>query len=155
PLDDGGAPITTYVASIPLGGGECVWSEGPLECTIPVGNSTYSVSVIAANGQASSPPSAPISVTVPVVPSAPQDVHALGASGQAKVMWSPPGSIGVPVSSYRVVASPGGQTCEWHSGPLTCTVTGLVDETPYTFTVTGFNDEGEGDTAAPSAEVVV
>ena len=79
--------------------------------------------------------------TVPVgtatSPGVPRDVKVDAGDGQATVTWAAPVSDGgSPITSYTVTASPGGSTCTWTSGPLSCVVTGLSNGTAYTFTVT-------------------
>ena len=56
------------------------------------------------------------------------------------------------LTGYTVTSSPGGHTCT--SATTTCTVTGLTNFTPYTFTVTATN-AGAADQRAqrPSAAV--
>jgi hypothetical protein len=55
------------------------------------------------------------------------------------------------VSTYQVVASPGGRTCLTSS--LTCTVEGLANGTSYTFTVKALNGAGWSLASAPSNAV--
>ena len=57
---------------------------------------------------------------------------------QVPVTWiASPTTGGSAITSYTVTASPGGQTCTTPNGTTTnCTVTGLTNGTPYTFTVT-------------------
>jgi len=79
-----------------------------------------------------------------------------GASGnsQVSVSWDVPANNGgSPITSYIVTASPGGQTCTWSSGPLTCTVDGLTNGIAYTLTVVAINANGPGPPSAPSAPV--
>jgi hypothetical protein len=70
------------------------------------------------------------------------------------VSWTPPASDGgSPVTSYEVVAQPGGQTCTWTSGLTRCTVAGLDNGVSYTFRVTATTAEGVSTPSAPSAPV--
>jgi hypothetical protein len=64
---------------------------------------------------------------------------------------------GYPVESYTVTASPGGATCTTTVGvtpdPLRCTVQGLTNGQPYTFTVRAANEVGDSPESAASASV--
>jgi uncharacterized repeat protein (TIGR02543 family) len=81
-------------------------------------------------------------------PSAPVLVSAAAGDGQVTVSWSaPPSDGGASITSYTVIASSGGATCSVSAplpSPLQCTVTGLTNGTPYTFTVTATNSIGTG-----------
>jgi len=91
---------------------------------------------------------------LPSPPSAPLAVTAVPTAGGAVVSWSAPASDhGSAVTGYTVMSSPAGKTCSWTSGPLTCTVSGLTNGTPYTFTVTAANSIGPGPASAPSGPV--
>jgi streptogramin lyase len=87
-------------------------------------------------------------------PSAPLDVAATAASGEATVSWTPPLDDGdVALTEYTVTASPGGATCSATPPTTTCTVTGLTNGTTYTFTVVATNTVGEGPASLPSNAV--
>ena len=89
-------------------------------------------------------------------PTAPLNVQATAGQAQATVAWAQAASDGdSPITSYSVTASPGGATCS-QSGPSggQCTVSGLIDGTTYTFTVTATNAVGTGLPSAPSNAVV-
>jgi len=95
--------------------------------------------------------SATISATVPGLPSS---VSAAAGDARATVEWSAPAFTGgTAITGYTVTASPGGRTCAWTSGPLTCAMTGLTNGTAYTFTVRAANAVGVG--AASSASNAV
>lgn len=84
---------------------------------------------------------------------APQSVTAAPGNASATVEWLPPQSSGTfPITEYRAVAYPGGQSC---TNPTTsCVVTGLANGTAYTFTVQAFTALGPGDLSAPSNEII-
>ncbi len=92
-----------------------------------------------------------------VAPSAPSSVVGTSGDGQVVVSWLAPVSnvenSGVAITAYTVTASPGGQTCSWSTGPLSCIVTGLTNGVAYTFTVTATNAAGEGIASDPSSSV--
>lgn len=96
-----------------------------------------------------------ISVVAGQVPGAPASITAVGGNGQAIITWTPPLTTGTgPVTGYTVKAvQDASKECTWTSGPLTCTVTGLTNGTPYTFTVTATNGAGTGAASAPSLTV--
>jgi alpha-tubulin suppressor-like RCC1 family protein len=160
---DGGSPITSYTVTAAPGGQTCTWTSGPLTCTVSglTNGDSYTFTVTATNGVGTGPSSSPSSpVTPATVPDAPQGVSAVPGVNSAAVSWSAPASDGgSPITSYTVTAAdstnpPGGQTCTWTSGPLTCTVTGLATGDVYTFTVTATNAIGTGPASAPSSSVI-
>ncbi len=82
------------------------------------------------------------------VSDAPTSVAGVGGNTQVVVSWNAPvRNGGSTITAYTVTASPGGRTCEWSSGALSCIVTGLTNGTSYTFTVTATNAVG---TSSPS-----
>ena len=112
-------------------------------------NYTFTVTATNADGTgAASAPSAP--VTPSTVPAAPTDVVATAGNASATVSWTAGGDGGSPVTGYTVTSS-GGQTCS--AASTACVVTGLLNATAYTFTVTATNVDGTGAPSAPSAPV--
>ena len=91
-------------------------------------------------------------------PDAPTGVSATsGGNASITVSWTAPSDGGSPITSYTATSN-AGQTCT--SVTTTCSVTGLTNGTPYTFTVTATNSIGTSDpssassAATPAAPVV-
>ncbi len=77
----------------------------------------------------------------------PPRVEAVG-NREVVVSITPPVDNGAPITGYRVTPSgAGAQECS----NTTCTITGLVNGTDYTFTVTAINDVGESPASNSSA----
>jgi len=89
-------------------------------------------------------------------PGAPTGVSASPGNALAVVSWTAPASDGsspfTDPYSYTATSSPGGKTCTT-AGALSCTVTGLVNGTTYTFKVSATNVVGTGPASAASAAV--
>ena len=91
------------------------------------------------------------------VPDAPINASATqsGATGAAVSWAAPVDNGGLPIDKYTVTASPGGTTCTWTSGPLTCTVPGLTKGVQYTFTGAAHNANGYGASSVASNAVLI
>ncbi len=169
PSSSGGATITNYTvkaadSTTPANGGEtCSWTTGTLTCTVTGLNNgdSYTFTVTATNAAGTGPPSAASNAVTPMtVPGAPTIGTATAGNATATVTWTAPTSNGgSPITGYTVTAADsttsanGGETCNWTSGPLTCTVTGLTDGDTYTFKVTAKNSLGAGPASAASNSV--
>ena len=85
-------------------------------------------------------------------PSSPVGVSATPFHASAAVSFSPvPTGLTRPILHYAVTASPGGRQCI--TTTTSCTVTGLADGTPYTFTVTASSMTGPSAPSIASAAV--
>lgn len=88
------------------------------------------------------------------VPGPPTGVTASPGRAQAVVTWTPPSSNGgSPITGYTVTSSPGAKTASVGGSTTTATVTGLTNNTAYTFTVVASNANGKGPASAPSNSV--
>jgi len=91
-------------------------------------------------------------------PDAPTGVAATsGGNASTTVSWTAPSDGGSAITSYTATSN-AGQTCS--SSTTSCSITGLTNGTPYTFTVTATNSIGTSDpssassAATPAAPVV-
>ena len=90
------------------------------------------------------------SVTAPTVPSAPSAVVAMAGNAQATVSWTQPPDGGSAITGYTItpyIGTVAQMPVNVGGGVLTTTITGLVNGTAYTFTVSATNAIGTG---APS-----
>ncbi len=79
--------------------------------------------------------------------SAPRGVHAVAHDASATLHWSPPSTNGgATIDSYTVTSRPDARSCT--TVTTSCTVKGLTNGTPYTFTVVARNAAG---TSPPSS----
>lgn len=92
-------------------------------------------------------------VTANVVPNAPTGVTGVPGNATVAVSWvAPVPNGGTAVTRYTVTSSPSSRRCTSTSA-TTCTVTGLVNGTAYTFTVVARNTAGNSVASAPSSPV--
>jgi subtilisin family serine protease len=85
----------------------------------------------------------------PSVACRPQYVNATVANGSTTLTWTEPASPnGSALTGYTATLSPGGATCSTDSSTLTCTISGLTNNTTYTASVRGINAVGTSVQAA-------
>ena len=152
PVSNGGWAITSYTATSSPHSRTC--TTAGLACTVAglANGVEYTFTVTARNRRGTSP-SSPASQAVWIT--RPTGVHAESgepAAGEIHVSWTPPDSAtsGITISSYEVTSSPGQRTCTATPPDTSCTVTGLVNDQPYTFTVTADRSDGLTATSKPS-----
>jgi hypothetical protein len=155
PSSDGGSAITGYTATSSPDNLTC--ATAGLSCTVSglTDGTPYTFTVTATNAVGPGPASAPsnsVTPAGPTVPGAPTGVSATPGNAQAHVSWTAPSSDGgSAITGYTATSSPDNLTCA--TAGLSCTVSGLTDGTPYTFTVTATNAVGPGPASAPSNSV--
>ncbi len=125
-----------------LGGYGTTWSWTVTSAT--PASVSYTAVIAASNGTSVQAASDSVTVVWTNAPTAPSGVGAVGTHNSAVVSWTGAMSPSGPITSYTAKAMPGGKTCTWTAGPLTCTITGLVDRTDYVITVTATNASGTG-----------
>ncbi|MFM8529993.1 MAG: fibronectin type III domain-containing protein, partial [Ilumatobacteraceae bacterium] len=85
-------------------------------------------------------------------PGSPRNVTAGASPNSATVSWSPPTSSGAGViTSYTVVSNPGAFTCT--TTTTSCTITGLLSNQDYTFSVTATTELGSSPVPGVSGRV--
>jgi hypothetical protein len=154
--DTGGSPITGYAVTSDPDAQTCM-TDGDLSCTVTglTDGTPYTFTVTATNAIGTSEPSdasADVTPSAPTVPAAPSGVAGAPGDSQVTVSWVAPDTGGSPITGYTVTSDPDAQTC-MTDGDLSCTVTGLTNGTPYTFTVTATNNVGTSDPSDPSDAV--
>lgn len=89
---------------------------------------------------------------LPGAPSAPTGVVGTAGNSSVSVTWGVPVHTGgSAITTYEVTSSPGAATCS--TSTTSCTVTGLINGTSYTFTVTAANSVNTSSPSSPSAAV--
>jgi hypothetical protein len=84
-------------------------------------------------------------------PDAPTGVSATsGGDASTTVSWTAPSDGGSAITGYTATSN-AGQTCS--SATTSCSVTGLTNGTPYTFTVTATNSIGTSDPSSASSAI--
>jgi hypothetical protein len=153
PAGNGGPPISQYDVTAldpsEQAAGTCSTTTISLtpSCVVTglTNGTAYTFRVTATNEVGTSKRSAPSDAIIPTVkPSPPQHLGVSSSPGMATLSWEAPISEGASaITSYLVTANPGGKTCSWISGPLSCSIAGLASAGHYTFTVKALNAEGK------------
>ena len=140
-----------YVMTTSPGGGTCSSTTSTCSITGLTNGQIYTVSI---SGTDSFNTGVFIRNAMPVGPAVPAiDVNATARSRSLAVAWTlgEGDSAGI---TYTATATPGGKKCSVMSG-TSCTITGLVNNTPYSVSVSANNGIGdEIDSAAISATPV-
>ncbi len=159
PASDGGSAITGYtVTSNPGGGTDSNAGSTSLSHVITglTNGTAYTFTVTATNSVGTGLASdASAAVTPATVPGAPTIGTATAGDGQATVSFSAPASDGgSTITGYTVTSYPAdGTDSDAGSTSLSHVITGLINGTAYTFTVTATNSMGTSATSDASAAV--
>jgi hypothetical protein len=113
---------------------------------------TYQLSVRTVGPGGTSAPAAGPAVR-PGTPLPPTNVQGSPGDSTVSVTWTAPTSDGgASVTAYQVTASPGDRSCL--STTPSCLVTGLTNDTDYTFDVTAVNAVGRSLPSSPSPQIM-
>lgn len=147
-----GTPLELVSATL-IGGTANVSISGGQVLITPdvnfVGVATITYRVMDATGDETRAAEGTIRLTVRGRPSVPTAPVATEVGDRMVVLrWTPPAANGAEITSYQVTASPGGvvTTC----AATTCTISNLVNDTEYTFTLTATNEVGISDPSPAS-----
>jgi chitodextrinase len=155
PTSDGGSAIIDYTVTSSPGAFTATDTGTTITVTGLSNGTAYTFTVTARNSVGSSDPSSASNSVTPfaaTVPGAPTGASATAGNAQATVSFTAPSSNGgSAIIDYTVTSSPGGFTATDTSSPIT--VTGLSNDTAYTFTVTARNSVGSGNSSSPSNSV--
>jgi hypothetical protein len=154
PGSNGGSAITGYTVTSNPGAKTCT-TTGALSCSVGgLSNGTsYTFTVRATNGVGTGLQQRERSGRPAHRPGCADEVAAQPGNTSALVSWGVPASNGgSAITGYTVTSNPGAKTCTT-TGALSCTVGGLSNGTPYTFTVRATNGVGTGPVSAASAAV--
>jgi len=164
PSDNGGLSLTYTVVANP-GGASCTTTGTSCVVTGLTNGTSYTFRVTAKNAAGTSQGSQPSSAATPsaaasiatvigTVPGSPTDVKVVPGWKRATISWTPPtDNGGQQVFSFKVTASPEGQSCITF-GAQACTITGLSARKQHTFSVVATNALGDS-AAAKVASVAL
>jgi hypothetical protein len=148
PTVDGGLPVINYTVTATHSGGSSSASatSSPYTMTGLLSNTSYTFTVIANNGAAPSAPSNSITRSITTVPDNPTSVTAVDVgtsraydNGAATITFTPPtNNGGALITSYSAIS--GTKSGTNTASPIS--VTTLLSNTPYTFTVRAINSNG-------------
>ncbi|ROR65979.1 Ig-like domain-containing protein [Agrococcus jenensis] len=154
PYQNEGRPLRVISAEIVAGDGAV--SNTDREVTVTPGTDfsgvlTVRYTVEDATERIERQVSGTLTLNVKARPDAPPrpNVDAVGDS-EVTLTWAPPSANGAPITGYVVRSTDG--AISFPCSATTCTITGLVNNTTYTFQVVAQNEVGDSDPSAASNE---
>lgn len=162
PASDGGQPVTSYIITPYIGASpQTPINTGDTDLDYLVTGLTngtaYTFTVSAVNSVGTSSPSSPSSAITPAtVPTAPSNVAGTAGDSEVDLTWDAPSSNGgAAITGYTITPYIGAtpQTPVVVGNVLSHTVTGLTNDTEYTFTVFATNSVGNSSPSSPSAGI--
>jgi uncharacterized repeat protein (TIGR02543 family) len=156
PLDERGSAVTGYTITAYTAGnvvaGSCTATAPTETCTVTgLSNGVaYTFKATATNGIGTSVQSTASSAVTPsTVPSAPTGVVASAGEASAAISFTAPTNAGGSSITGYVVTASDGTTASGTTSPIT--ITGLTNDTAYTFTVKATNANGNSVASSASA----
>ena len=146
-----GAAGTTYTVTSTPGSYTASGSSSPILVTGLQSSTQYTYVVSAANSYGSANSAASAGVTATTVPQAPTIDSVTGGDAQVSVAFTAGATGGSAITGFTVTSSPGSLTASGASSPLV--VTGLTNETAYTFTAVATNANGTSAASSASSSV--
>ena len=158
PANSNGSAVTGYTATAYTAGniasGTCTAIAPETTCLISglANGVPYTFKVTATNGIGTSGASDPSAAATPsTIPNAPTNVVAAMGDASATISFiAPTNNGGSNVLSYTVTSNPGNFTCTVNAPATSCNVTELTNGTPYTFTVSATNKNGNSSASTVS-----
>lgn len=155
PSDDGGLPGSAVRVTATPSGASCVSQTNSCRIKGLQGGRSYTFTAESFNALGTGA-SVTTSRTYRFVttPSAPRSVKASPQGRNARVAWKKPArSGGSNIMGYKVVAVPGGKSCDT-SGTKSCVIEGLAPGINYRFSVSAVNKIGPG-TSSLSGSITI
>ena len=143
------SPATNFTVTVMPGNREVTGTASPIIVTGLTNGTAYTFTVKARNSIGNSAPSAATSPVTPLItnvpPATPTSVTAVAGNGQATISFTS------PATNFTVTVMPGNRLVTGTASPII--VTGLTNNTAYTFTVKATNAFGTSAASAATSSV--